>query len=114
MKNLTLQLCLRVTTIYIYIYIYRPTHKHRFKKFSFTPSTHCKISSTIQVSFDPSPLDFHVRGNMTNMVYNYFSEISDAKRRVNDAAVLSKLSLSIVERFRMCIQADGHSEHLLN
>jgi hypothetical protein len=41
--------------------------------------------------------------------------IFDAARRVNNGAVLRKVTLPIVERFRMCIQADSvHFEHLLN
>jgi hypothetical protein len=41
--------------------------------------------------------------------------IFDAKRCVNDTAAPRKVTLSVVERVRMCIQAEGgHLEHLLN
>jgi hypothetical protein len=50
-----------------------------------------------------------------NTIDELLQGIFDAARRVNDTAVLRNVTLSIVERVRMCTQADGcHFEHLLN
>jgi len=47
--------------------------------------------------------------------YELLPRISDAARRVTDAGVLRKVTLSIVERLRVCIQPDGsHFKHLLD
>jgi hypothetical protein len=62
----------------------------------------------------------HVCGYMKNMVYErmvgtkdeLFQRIFVAARRVNDVTFLRKVTLSTVERCRMCIRADGgHFEH---
>jgi len=70
-----------------------------------------------------SLLDFFVWAYMRNMVYErkvctrdeLLQRIFDVAARVNDAALLRKVTLSIAERVRLWIQADGcHFEHFLN
>ena len=62
-----------------------------------------------------NPLDYHVRGYMKAMVYAHkvkpreelLQRILSAARSINNAAVLRKVTSSLVTRVRKCIQADG-------
>ena len=64
---------------------------------------------------DLNPLDYNMRGYMKAMVYAHkvntreelLQQILSAARSINNAAVLHKVSSSLVTRVRKCIQADG-------
>ena len=70
---------------------------------------------------DLNPLDYHVWGYMKAMVYEQkvntreelVHRILSAARSINNAAVLRKVTSSLVTRVRKCMEADGgHFEHL--
>jgi len=62
-----------------------------------------------------NPLDYHVWGYMKAMVYAHkvntreelLQRILSTARSINNAAVLRKITSSLVTRVRKCIQADG-------
>ena len=64
---------------------------------------------------DLNPLDYHVWGYMKAMVYAHklntreelLQRILSAARSKNNAAVLRKITGSLVTRVRKCVQADG-------
>ena len=70
---------------------------------------------------DLNPLDYHVWGYMKAMVYEQkvntreelVHRILSAARSINNAAVLRKVTSSLVTRVRKCMEADGgHFENL--
>ena len=70
---------------------------------------------------DLNPLDYHMWGYMKAMVYEHkvntreelLQRILSAARSINNAAVLRKVTSSLVTRVRKCMEADGgHFEHL--
>jgi hypothetical protein len=70
---------------------------------------------------DLDPLDYHVWDYMKAMLYAHkvntieelLQRILSAARSINNAAVLRKVTSSLVKRVRKCIQADGgHIEQL--
>jgi len=64
---------------------------------------------------DLNPLDYHVWGYMKAMVYAHkvntreelLQRIFNAAKSIKNAAVLRKVTSSLVTRGRKCIQADG-------
>ena len=64
---------------------------------------------------DLNPLDYHVWGYMKAMMYAHkvntreelLQRILSAARSIDNAAVLRKVTSSLVSRVRKCIQADG-------
>jgi len=64
---------------------------------------------------DLNPLDYHVWGYVKAMVYAHklntreelLQRILSAARSINNAAVLRKVTSSLVTRVRKCIQTDG-------
>jgi len=73
-------------------------------------------------SADLNPLDYHVWGYMKAMAYAHkvnmreelLQRILSAARSINNAAVLRKVTSSVVTWVRKCIQADGgHFEQLV-
>jgi len=64
---------------------------------------------------DLNPLDYHVWGYMKAIVYAHklntreelLQGILTSARSINNAAVLRKVTSSLVTRVRKCIQADG-------
>jgi len=66
------------------------------------------------------PLDYHMWGYMKAMVYSHkvymrelLQRLLSTARSINNAALLRKVTSSLVKRVRKCIQADGgHLEQL--
>jgi len=64
---------------------------------------------------DLNPLDYHVWGYMKDVVYAHkvntreelLQRILSAARSINNAAVLRRVTSSLVTRVKKCIQADG-------
>ena len=62
---------------------------------------------------DMNPLDYHVWGYMKALVYAHKVNTREELQGILSAAVLRKVTSSLVTRVRKCIQADGgHFEQL--